>query len=1514
MKHNLLRRLSSLSLALVMAASLCLTPAWAAPVDPNDPPEPATMTVSSRVIMLNNTSSSYGFIIGGLSKGETVTITRSSTSITIDNVSSNFTKTIDTEENGHGQEQIEVSIGATSTLTKETITVSRTDSSGKQISGAPDCYVYCNSAPIQVTPDPIPTATAGKEFSVTVTVNDAAVAQLLTGNDIGFSCNDDTAAEVTEQGYIRPTFTATIMPKRPLYSERVNITMTMTGGYTRTWPLSIDPAPGVNYVNFIQLGSGKLEMTAGDTYTFPKADITILPGNATNKELTWSVTNQTGKATVDENGTIKALEAGTVVITATAKDGGGAHGECTVTIKESASGMTLDPTSLVLSTEPGGQYPNRGTITPTLSGANRDRVEIRWTTSNATAAAFDSAGKNNITTTGGDPVTIFARKSITGPITITAVATFKNDKGTTTATVRKTCSVTVLDADSIAITSMTLSETSHKMPEDGSFTLTVKSVTPANAPVKTVKWSTSDPTESIIRVDDSGKVTAMGPGEAAVIATADYGGARAVCTVTVTEKAETIRLNFGYDSNSPIGSNKYTYTFRDTGNDYVPVTAVLTPSGTYGAVDPIRWTSKNPSVATVTNTTSTKVVVNKAGPGRTTISAIPMDPQGKDRAGVDPAEITITVSGVTIVNDSDSVLNTLTLLPGSRQTVLAQAWGAANNGNSSCDWSSSDPSIVTANPKNGESTILTARAPGTAIITARKGSYTATCTVTVTEDSIGLIDGISTKPGVAYQFSNLAGRLQSACSQKTGSTLSYVTNLTVASTDQGILHDQHHSSADTGAGVGLQDRYYPGTAPQGQRSLNDLSFVPKNTFSGVAEINYTAWAANNQSFSGIIRINVNGTGDVSYASSEGSVVTFLADDFNLYHPNLRSVSFTLPLDSRGTLYYGYTSPSQPGTKVTANTAYYRSGTPSLDRVSFVPAAGYKGTVTISYTATDTSGRTTPGTVTISVDGGNTSAAPGDLYYPVAEDSWVTFRSADFSSASLAVLGEPLSYVRFSLPKSSDGTLFYNYRGFGNYDSAVDSTTSYYNGGTPSLGGVSFVPTTTTPSQVDINYTGYTVRGNTFTGTIHIGQNDPTQQQNGLRYTVFTGKSVYFNAADFNTACVTATGASLSYVQFSPLPAVGEGTLRYTRGTNSTTYNLSTSTRCYRTSSSTSNVLLGSVSFLANNSFTGTVTIPFTGYNTNNVSFTGQVIITVTPPTSGDSVFYGTTASPIQLSSSRMRSACGDSLDGTLSYITFNSLPSASAGRLYVDYSRIGTGTQVSTGTRYYVSGSGTPTIDQISFVPRGRYGGQVSVPYTATSTNGRTTTGIITFNISNTGNSTYFTDMSNHTWAGPAVDFLYRNSITNGVTANTYGPDQRILRCDFVLMLCRAFRFTGGSGYSFADVPTNAYYADAVATAKRLGIVNGDGVNFMPNSELTRQDAMVMIKNALDAAGWNVGTASTSILGRFPDGTGVASYARDAVSTLVQMGAVNGDNGMLYPYNPITRAEAAMILHFVMTM
>lgn len=1504
MKHNFLRRLSAFALALIMAAALCVSPAWAA-----DPPEsggdggtttdPGTIQGLDfdRFIIAFRPGSSVTTTLsiqgGGLPDTATVDWSSNVAGVTVTPVKQDgkaMSATVSYDGNSNAKGDIKA-------------VIKFPQAADGHLQRNLTCHVYTGTeSPLQLPES----TTLAAESTTTETVLVKEYAADI--KDLKFASLDPSVATVdpnpvrTDDVYANTATYRVVV--RGVKQGTTQIEVKSKAGYLLgSWPVTVNRAVPGTSVTRIRITPQKYTMASG-VNTFQVTAL-VTPSFATNPDVEWSsnrpdVLTVTGTGVVDKTtgrttATVTRVSAGTgdVTITATAKDGSGVKGECTITLAEAPSDLELEPASLSFNTD---ENKNPQNITATPTGLGSANATVTWTSSNSSIATVTASGVN------GRTGIVTPVKAGNSPVTITATATFTVDGRT--VTVRKTATVTVVDNKSTKIDRVVLSESEHSLPQDGSFTLTA-TVTPANAPVRTLKWDSSD--ESVAKVED-GKVTALSPGQTLITASALFGDGEDVCLVTVTPKAETISLAFNADSSS---NNKYTYTFRSSSTTDFTVTARLTPGAPNPnpAVDPIHWSSKNTAVATVSDTTGNRAVVRAVGPGKTEITAIPMDHEGKDRENVDPAVITVTVSGVTIVNEDLAILRSLTLMENQRRQIQAQAFGSANTGDNSCDWTSSDPSVVTVNPRAGDTTTLTARGAGTAMITARKGAFTATCTVTVTEDTAGVIDGISTTPGAAYQFSKLASSISSACQAKTGAGLSYITNLSVSSTDQGILHDQHHSSSDTGAGVGIQDRYYAGTAPQGQRSLSDLSFVPRNDFSGVAEISYTAWSTNNKSVNGVIRITVNGTGDVMYASGEGSPVTFQADDFNRYHANFKSVSFTPPLDSRGVLYYNYTSASQPGTKVTASDSYNRTGTPSVDRVTFVPAAGFSGAVSISYRGTDNGGRSFTGAVTINVSAASNAGSTADISYPLREDSWVTFTPADFNAASQRTLGETLSYVRFTPPSSSDGTLFYNYRGFSSFDSMVNDTTSYYYSGAPALSGLSFVPTTTTPSQVDIAYTGYTVKGNTFTGTIHIGQSSTTQPANDLRYSVVVGQTINLSASAINSACVAATGASLNYIQFTQLPTVSQGALRYTRGSSSTRYNVSTGARFFYTGTSTTTELIGNVFFQAG-AAVGTVTIPFTGYNTNGVSFTDEITIQVTPPTTS---YSGTTASPLRLSASQISSAVSGALSGTLSYITFTSLPSTAAGRLYQGYNGVGTGAQVNTGTRYYASG--TPSIDQISFVPRGRYNGQVTIGYTATNTSGQSTTGQVVFNISSTGNSSYFNDMYGHTWAGPSVDYLYQNNVTNGVTSTQFAPNQRINRCDFVLMLCRAFKLSGGSGYSFPDVPTGSYFASAVATAKQLGIVNGDDRGrFQPYGQVTRQDAMVMTYNALRAAGWSVDSVSTSVLNQFPDGGSVSSYARTAVSCLVQMGAVTGDNGRLLPHNSITRAEAAVILHFVMTM
>ena len=58
----------------------------------------------------------------------------------------------------------------------------------------------------------------------------------------------------------------------------------------------------------------------------------VSPDNAENKNLEWSVTNQTGSATISETGLLTATSYGTVEVTAKSKDGSGIVGSKVITI------------------------------------------------------------------------------------------------------------------------------------------------------------------------------------------------------------------------------------------------------------------------------------------------------------------------------------------------------------------------------------------------------------------------------------------------------------------------------------------------------------------------------------------------------------------------------------------------------------------------------------------------------------------------------------------------------------------------------------------------------------------------------------------------------------------------------------------------------------------------------------------------------------------------------------------------------------------------------------------------------------------------------------------------------------------------------------------------------------------------------------------------------------------------------------------------------------------------------
>lgn len=173
----------------------------------------------------------------------------------------------------------------------------------------------------------------------------------------------------------------------------------------------------------------------------------------------------------------------------------------------------------------------------------------------------------------------------------------------------------------------------------------------------------------------------------------------------------------------------------------------------------------------------------------------------------------------------------------------------------------------------------------------------------------------------------------------------------------------------------------------------------------------------------------------------------------------------------------------------------------------------------------------------------------------------------------------------------------------------------------------------------------------------------------------------------------------------------------------------------------------------------------------------------------------------------------------------------------------------------------------------------------------------------------FFADMENTQWAKIPVAALAARGVIQGVTDKEFAPDQPVTRADYVLLLMRTFGpATGEQTFaSFQDVPPEAYYYDAVATAKKLGIAGGDGQNFHPEAAVTRQDMIVLADRVIRTAGI-LPSSPPAPLNSFSDHTQVAPYAQESIGRLVELGVVQGTGGQLEPLRPTTRAEAAALI------
>ena len=269
---------------------------------------------------------------------------------------------------------------------------------------------------------------------------------------------------------------------------------------------------------------------------------TVFPTDATNKTVTWTITNGTGQATISASGLVTAVANGIVTARATANDGSGVYGILVITISNQGTAVSSISISgaggAVTITTDGGSLQLSALVLP----SNATNKAVTWSITSGTSLA-------SINTTTGLVTAIDNG-------TVTARATANDGSGVYGSL------IITLSNQVTAVTSITLTGAggATTITTDGGSLQLSASVLPANATNKTVTWSITSGTSLASINSTTGLVTAIDNGTVTVRATAKDGSGiygslviilsnqvTAVTSITITGRggATTITIDGG---------------------------------------------------------------------------------------------------------------------------------------------------------------------------------------------------------------------------------------------------------------------------------------------------------------------------------------------------------------------------------------------------------------------------------------------------------------------------------------------------------------------------------------------------------------------------------------------------------------------------------------------------------------------------------------------------------------------------------------------------------------------------------------------------------------------------------------------------------------------------------------------------------------------------------------------------------------------------------------------------------
>ncbi len=357
----------------------------------------------------------------------------------------------------------------------------------------------------------------------------------------------------------------------------------------------------------------------------------VMPSDASNKNTIWS-SSDTSIATVS-GGVIKGVSGGNAIITVETVDGG-IEAQIEVTVVAPVTSIKLDKASLQLRTD-------------------RDDVQLK-----ASVFPEDASNKDIIWSSNNQNVTVDENGIVHAVSPGKAVVTAASKSNPLKKAV---CTVVV----PVLVQQVSFVKDNITLKLGQSPLKMTPVISPANAAVKTVEWSTSD--ESIATVGKTGNLIAVSEGTATITATSIDTNKSASITVTVIRAVTSVTVN-------------KSATLKIGDADLKLQASVLPNNAT---IKDILWTSSNVNIATVDENGS----VHAVSPGNVKITAT--SKQDGTKKSICTLTVPIPVTGV------DITTTIATLKVGQSGVKIGVKIVPSNAAEKKVVWSSSDPTVLT---------------------------------------------------------------------------------------------------------------------------------------------------------------------------------------------------------------------------------------------------------------------------------------------------------------------------------------------------------------------------------------------------------------------------------------------------------------------------------------------------------------------------------------------------------------------------------------------------------------------------------------------------------------------------------------------------------------------------------------------------------------------------------------------------------------------------------------------------